>query len=690
LQKCNLQKSNKNSTLAAMSPAEAAIRIEELTRELNEFNYQYYVLADPSISDYDFDQRLKELERLEQLFPQFLDPDSPTQKVGGDITQRFQTVRHRWPMLSLSNTYSEQELRDFDERVRKSIGNDFQYVCELKFDGLSISLTYENGVLKRAVTRGDGVQGDEVTTNVRTIKKIPYKLRTDGYPEVFEIRGEIFMHRPAFERLNKERIENGEMAYANPRNFAAGTIKLQDSAEVARRPLDCFLYFLYCDDRNRLFSNHWESLKAVKSWGFHVSEHAALCTTMDEVLAFIDKWDEQRHNLSYDIDGIVIKVNDYGQQDELGFTAKSPRWAISYKYKAEQVETELLSVSYQVGRTGAVTPVANLKPVLLAGTTVKRASLHNANEIERLDLRIGDTVFVEKGGEIIPKVMGVNILKRSADAQPLQYPERCPVCQTPLVRKDGEAVHYCPNDEGCPPQIVGRIQHFIGRKAMDIEGIGDETVDTFFKQGLLHDITDIYLLKEKQDTLKQLERFGQKSIENLVAGIEKSKEKPFEKVLFALGIRYVGETIAKKLVAHFKTIDNLAAATKEEIASVYEIGERIAESVTEYFGNDIHREQIERLKEHGLQLTVQEKTVERLGDSLSGKTFVISGVFEQFSREELTALIEKHGGKLLSSISGKLDYLVAGDKMGPSKLAKAEKLKIPIISEAELMELIGS
>ena len=673
-----------------MSPAEAAIRIEELTRELNEFNYQYYVLADPSISDYDFDQRLKELERLEQLFPQFLDPDSPTQKVGGDITQRFQTVRHRWPMLSLSNTYSEQELRDFDERVRKSIGNDFQYVCELKFDGLSISLTYENGVLKRAVTRGDGVQGDEVTTNVRTIKKIPYKLRTDGYPEVFEIRGEIFMHRPAFERLNKERIENGEMAYANPRNFAAGTIKLQDSAEVARRPLDCFLYFLYCDDRNRLFSNHWESLKAVKSWGFHVSEHAALCTTMDEVLAFIDKWDEQRHNLSYDIDGIVIKVNDYGQQDELGFTAKSPRWAISYKYKAEQVETELLSVSYQVGRTGAVTPVANLKPVLLAGTTVKRASLHNANEIERLDLRIGDTVFVEKGGEIIPKVMGVNILKRSADAQPLQYPERCPVCQTPLVRKDGEAVHYCPNDEGCPPQIVGRIQHFIGRKAMDIEGIGDETVDTFFKQGLLHDITDIYLLKEKQDTLKQLERFGQKSIENLVAGIEKSKEKPFEKVLFALGIRYVGETIAKKLVAHFKTIDNLAAATKEEIASVYEIGERIAESVTEYFGNDIHREQIERLKEHGLQLTVQEKAVERLGDSLSGKTFVISGVFEQFSREELTALIEKHGGKLLSSISGKLDYLVAGDKMGPSKLAKAEKLKIPIISEAELMELIGS
>jgi len=673
-----------------MSPAEAAIRIEELTRELNEYNYQYYVLANPSISDYDFDQRLKELEELERLFPQLQDPDSPTQKVGGDITQRFQTVRHRWPMLSLSNTYSEQELRDFDQRVRKAIGNDFQYVCELKFDGLSISLTYEGGLLKRAVTRGDGVQGDEVTANVRTIKKIPNKLRTNGYPEVFEIRGEIFMHRPAFQRLNNERIENGEMAYANPRNFAAGTIKLQDSAEVARRPLDCFLYFLYCDDRNRLFNTHWDSLEAVKSWGFHVCEHTALCTNIDEVLAFTAKWDKERYNLSYDIDGIVIKVNDYGQQEELGFTAKSPRWAISYKYKAEQVETEFQSVSYQVGRTGAVTPVANLKPVLLAGTTVKRASLHNANEIERLDLRVGDTVFVEKGGEIIPKVMGVNLLKRAADAQPILYPVECPECGTPLIRREGEAVHYCPNDEGCPPQIVGRMQHFIGRKAMDIEGMGDETVDTFFRQGLLRDITDIYLLKDKQDTLKQLDRFGQKSIDNMIVGIEKSKEKPFEKVLFALGIRYVGETIAKKLVAHFKTIDNLATATKEDIASVYEIGERIAESVTDYFANDIHREQIERLKQHGLQLTAREKVVERLGDSLLGKTFVISGVFEHFSREALTTLIEKHGGKLLSSISGKLDYLVAGDKMGPSKLAKAEKLKISIISEQELLQLIGT
>jgi len=673
-----------------MSPAEATIRIEELTRELNEYNYQYYVLANPTISDYDFDQKLKELEELERLFPQFLDPDSPTQKVGGDITQRFSTVRHRWPMLSLSNTYSEQELRDFDTRVRKAIGNDFEYVCELKFDGLSISLTYENGVLKRAVTRGDGIQGDDVTTNVRTIKKIPNRLRVDGYPDLFEIRGEIFMHRAAFQRLNNERIENGEMAYANPRNFAAGTIKLQNSAEVARRPLDCFLYFLYSDNRNRLFTNHWDSLQAVKSWGFHVSEHTALCSSIDDVLAFIAKWEAARYDLSYDIDGIVIKVNDYGQQEELGFTAKSPRWAISYKYKAEQVETLFQSVSYQVGRTGAVTPVANLKPVLLAGTTVKRASLHNANEIERLDLREGDTVFVEKGGEIIPKVMGVNLLKRSPGALPILYPLLCPVCGTPLIRKDGEAVHYCPNEDGCPPQIVGRMQHFIGRKAMDIEGMGDETIETFFRQDLLHNITDIYRLKDKQDQLIQLERFGQKSIDNMISGIEKSKEKPFEKVLFALGIRYVGETVAKKLAQHFGTIDALMAASKEEIQSVYEIGERIAESVSEYFANETHRQQIEQLRQDGLQLAIVEKETERLGDALMGKSFVISGVFEQFSREELSTLIESHGGKLLSSISGKLDYLVAGDKMGPSKLSKAEKLGIPIISEKELLQLIGS
>lgn len=672
-----------------MSPEEAAARIAALTAELNEYNYQYYVLANPAISDYDFDIKLKELESLESQFPQFLDPDSPTQKVGGDITQRFNTVHHRWPMLSLSNTYSEQELRDFDQRVRRAIGDDFEYVCELKFDGLSISITYENGVLKQAVTRGDGLKGDEVTANVRTIKSIPNRLKSNGFPDLFEIRGEIFMHRPAFERLNDERIEQGKVAYANPRNFAAGTIKLQDSAEVARRPLDCFLYFLYSDNRNRLFETHWDSLQAIKHWGFHVSEHTALCASIEEVLAFIAKWEKKRFDLSYDIDGIVIKVNNYGQQEELGFTAKSPRWAISYKYKAEQAETKLQSVSYQVGRTGAITPVANLKPVLLAGTTVKRASLHNANEIRRLDLHEGDAVYVEKGGEIIPKVTGVNLSKRIPDALPIPYPLHCPECGTELVRKAGEAVHYCPNEDNCPPQVTGRMQHFISRKAMDIEGMGNETIETFYKQGLIRNITDIYTLKDKQPMLLLLDRFGQKSIENMINGIEKSKEKPFEKVLFALGIRYVGETVAKKLAQHFRNMDALAAASEEEIASVYEVGERIAQSVVEYFANDTHRQQIAALKEHGLQLAVEEKATEQLSDRLAGKSFVISGVFEQFSREELTALIENHGGKMLSSISTKLDYLVAGDKMGPSKLAKAEKLNIPIISEQDLLDLIA-
>lgn len=672
-----------------MSPTEAATRIASLIAELNAYNYQYYVLANPAISDYDFDTKLKELENLEIQFPQFLDPDSPTQKVGGDITQRFNTVHHRWPMLSLNNTYNEQELRDFDQRVRKAIGDNFEYVCELKFDGLSISITYENGFLKQAVTRGDGLKGDDVTSNVRTIKSIPNQLRSDGFPDLFEIRGEIFMHRAAFQRLNDERVENGKVAYANPRNFAAGTIKLQDSAEVARRPLDCFLYFLYSENRNRLFSNHWDSLQAVKSWGFHVCEHTTLCTSLDDVLTFIREWDKKRFDLSYDIDGIVIKVNDYGQQEELGFTAKSPRWAISYKYKADQAETVLQSVSYQVGRTGAVTPVANLRPVLLAGTTVKRASLHNANEILRLDLHESDTVYVEKGGEIIPKVMGVNIAKRIPDTPPIPYPERCPECGTELVRKMGEAIHYCPNEDYCPPQVTGRMQHFISRKAMDIEGMGNETIETFYKQGLLRNITDIYTLADKRDQLMQLDRFGQKSIENMINGIEKSKEKPFEKVLFGLGIRYVGETIAKKLAQHFKDIDALAEASKEAIASVYEIGDRIAESVADYFANETHREQIALLRRYGLQLAIQKGESALLSDRLLGKTFVISGVFEQFSRDELTALIERHGGKLLSSISAKLDYLVAGDKMGPSKLAKAEKLNIPVIGEYDLLHLIS-
>ncbi|WP_312331347.1 NAD-dependent DNA ligase LigA [Sphingobacterium sp.] len=664
-------------------------KIKDLTAELNQYNYQYYVLANSVISDYDFDLKLKELEALEAQYPAFADPNSPTQRVGGDITSRFQTERHRWPMLSLGNTYSQEELLDFDQRIRKIIGDQFEYVCELKFDGLSISLTYENGKLSKAVTRGDGTQGDVVTNNVKTIRSIPIKLKEGAYPAQFEIRGEIFMHKSAFLRLNKERENNAEPMYANPRNFASGTIKLQDSAEVAKRPLDCFLYFLYCDNRTNLFHDHWNSLNHVKEWGFHVSEHSRKCTAISDVFAFIDYWEVERHNLGYEIDGIVIKVNDYAQQEELGFTAKNPRWAISYKFKAERVETELNSISYQVGRTGAVTPVANLQPVQLAGTTVKRASLHNANEIARLDLHEHDTVFVEKGGEIIPKIIGVNYTKRLPGSTSFVYPTSCPECGSELTRQDGEAVHYCPNETGCPPQIIGKMQHFIGRKMMDIEGMGDETVDNFFKKGLLHNIVDIYGLKDHQEDLQQLERFGQKSIENMLKGIEKSKEKPFEKVLFSLGIRHVGETIAKKLALHFKNIDALAKASAEEIESVQDIGLRIAESVREYLDNPIHQEQITALRNYGLNFEIKEKEIVLTSNLLEGKTFLISGVFADHSREELAALIESHGGKMVSAISAKLSYLVAGDKMGPSKLAKAEKLGIPMINDKELFQLIN-
>lgn len=670
--------------------ADIQSKIEQLTQELNEYNYQYYVLAQSLISDYDFDQKLKELESLEAQFPQYRDPNSPTLKVGGDITQKFKTVKHKWPMMSLGNTYNEQELKDFDSRVRKTIGDDFQYVCELKFDGLSISLTYEHGKLVQAVTRGDGTQGDEVTNNVRTIRSIPHQLKKGNYPDSFEIRGEIFMHKSAFLRLNQEREDNGDQTYANPRNFASGTIKLQDSAEVAKRPLDCFLYFLYADNRNKLFENHWESIEAVKSWGFHVCEHTKLCNNIQDVLDFIHYWDTERHQLSYEIDGIVIKVNDYAQQEELGFTAKSPRWAISYKFKAERVETILESISYQVGRTGAVTPVANLKPVLLAGTTVKRASLHNANEIARLDLHEGDTVFVEKGGEIIPKIISANIEKRPEGAVAISYPTHCPECNTELVRQEGEAVHYCPNEDGCRPQIVGKIQHFIGRKMMDIQGLGDETIETFYRLGLVSKISDLYALKAHQDQLVGLERFGQKSIDNMLAGIEASKQKPFEKVLFALGIRHIGETVAKKLAQHFKNIDAIARATAIEIEAVPDIGFRIAESIHFYLNQEEHWAEIQKLKDAGLQFAMEEKEVVLAGDGLAGKTFLISGVFAEYSREELTTLIESHGGKMLSSISAKLNFLVAGDKMGPSKLAKAEKLQVPIISESELLAMINN
>ncbi|MES2455225.1 MAG: NAD-dependent DNA ligase LigA [Bacteroidota bacterium] len=661
-------------------------KMNALVKELNQHTYNYYVLAMPTIADYEFDKKLEELHQLELEHPEFADANSPTQKVGGDITKNFVTVNHRWPMLSLGNTYSEADLKDFDERVRKAIGDSFEYVCELKFDGLSISLTYENSKLVRAVTRGDGTKGDDVTANVKTIHSIPHQLTHKGVPPLFEIRGEIFMHRAAFERLNKEREELGEVAYANPRNFAAGTVKMQDSKEVARRRLDCFLYSLNTD--KNYFKTHWESLDNLKIWGFQVCEHTRVSKDIEDVLGFIKHWENARFKLSYDIDGIVIKVNSYAQQQELGFTAKSPRWAISYKYKAQEVETILERVTYQVGRTGAVTPVANLKPVLLAGTTVKRATLHNANEIDRLDLHIGDSVFVEKGGEIIPKIINVNINKRDPGAKKVIYPSLCPECHTELIRKEGEVAFYCPNDEGCPPQIVGKIQHFIGRKAMNIDGLGDETIETFYKKGLVRHISDLYILHEKADELKTLDRFGERSIENMLTGITQSKQMPFEKVLFGLGIRYVGETVARKLAVGIKNIDRLIAASIEELVAIEEIGQRIAESLLEYFGDEAHLRQIELLKLQGLQFEVSENEIALQSDKLTGKTFVISGVFENYSREELKELIESNGGKILSGISAKLNYLLAGDNMGPSKLDKAKKLNIPLISEGDLFEML--
>ncbi len=662
-------------------------RMDALAEELNRHNYNYYVLAQPLISDYDFDLKLAELADLEKQHPDFQDPDSPTQKVGGDITKTFKTVQHKWPMLSLGNTYNEQDLKDFDERIRKALGDDFEYVCELKFDGLSISLTYKQGQLLRAVTRGDGTKGDDVTTNTKTIRTIPRRLKNAGYPEDFEIRGEVFMHRPAFDRLNSQRIENHEVPYANPRNFASGTLKMQDSAEVARRPLDCFMYFI--NTEKRLFNSHWESLQAVKSWGFPVAEHIKLCRSLEEVLFFIHYWEEKRFDLSYDIDGIVIKVNRYAQQNELGFTAKSPRWAIAYKYKAQEVETVLQKVSYQVGRTGAVTPVANLKPVLLAGTIVKRATLHNANEIIRLDLHENDTVLVEKGGEIIPKIIAINTEKRLQNPKKVQYPEQCPECGSNLKRQEGEAVFYCPNDEECPPQIVGKIQHFISRRSMNIEGIGAETVEQFYRQGFVRHISDLYILHEKRALLMALDRFGERSINNMLEGIERSKQMPFEKVLFGLGIRFVGETVAKKIAASFVNIDSLMNATFDELIAVDEIGERIAESLIAYFKETRHLEQLNLLRQYELQFESKQTSTELKSNKLEGKTFIISGVFENFGRDELKDIVEQHGGKIVSSISGKLNYLIAGENMGPSKLEKAKKLNIPLISDKDLLAMIN-
>ncbi len=671
-----------------MNREEAKARIEELSAELHRHNYLYYQQSSPEISDRAFDLLLDELIQLEKQYPEFISENSPTQRVGGTITKSFKSVEHKYPMLSLGNTYSEQDLLDFDQRIQKTLETDYEYVCELKFDGLAIGLTYVNGKLKQAVTRGDGTKGDDVTNNVKTIQSVPLVLPASDYPSEFEIRGEVFMHRDTFDKLNKEREEIGEQVYANPRNFASGTLKMQDSAEVAKRNLDCYLYFLLSDDLN--FETHHQSLSAAKKWGFKVSDTFKLCKNIQEVFDFIKYWDEHRHELSFDIDGIVIKVNSYEQQEELGFTAKSPRWAISYKFKAAEVETKLLSVSYQVGRTGAITPVANLEPVLLAGTVVKRATLHNADQIEKLGLHEFDVVKVEKGGEIIPKIIEVNLTKREANSKAIEYITECPECGTGLIRKEGEAQHYCPNEDHCKPQIIGKMQHFTSRKAMNIDSLGDETIEQLYQQDLVKGIDDIYRLKNKELQLLQLERFGSKSVMNLLQGIEKSKEVPFEKVLFALGIRYVGETVAKKLAYAFKTIDALMKANFEELIAVDEIGERIAQSILSYFSKDEHIELINFLKSEGLQFEAIIKEVILEGDQLSGKTFLISGVFEKFSRDELKEKIEKNGGKILSSISAKLNYLVAGENMGPSKLQKAQSLNIPIITDEELIKMIES
>ena len=660
-------------------------KIELLRKNLTEHNYKYYVLAEPSISDYEFDKLLEDLQALEKEYPQFEDPDSPSKKVGGEVNKNFETFTHEYPMLSLGNTYSQEELQEFDKRIIKQLGhNDYQYVCELKFDGLSISIHYENGRMLRAVTRGDGVKGDVVTDNVRTIKALRTQLG-GSFPEKIEVRGEIFMHRPAFDRMNMEREEAGEALYANPRNVASGTLKLQDSAEVAKRPLDIYLYQLI--EKNETIKTHFDSLTQMQTWGLRTSEHARLCGNIDDVFKFIHYWEEERKKLSYDIDGVVIKINDYHQREELGFTAKSPRWAIAYKFKTEAACTKLLSIDYQVGRTGAITPVANLEPVFLLGTTVKRASLHNANEIERLDVRVGDYVYVEKGGEIIPKITGVELSKRAENTIVHPYITECPECHTPIVRKDGEAQHYCPNEAFCPPQVIGKIQHFIHRKALDINGLGDETVELLYHNGLLKNIGDLYDLK--YEDLIQLDRMADKSVKNLIEGIEASKNIPYQRVLFGLGIRYVGETVAKKLAAKFKTIESLMAATYEELMLVDEIGERIALSINEFFAEEKNITLIQRLKEAGLQLENMEVEKEKLSDIFSGKNIVISGVFSRFSRDEIKELVESHGGKNAGSISAKTSYVVAGENMGPAKLEKARQLNIPILDEEEFLRMIG-
>lgn len=660
-------------------------RITELTQLLQNYNYNYYVLDTSLVSDFEFDTMLQELQELEEKHPEFASPLSPTKRVGGDVTKKFEQVQHKYPMLSLSNSYSKEDIIDFETRIKKLTNDEIEYVCELKYDGVAIGIQYINGEFHQAVTRGDGSKGENVSTNVKTIKSIPLKLRGD-FPNDFEIRGEIFFPLKNFEKLNKQRAENDEPLYANPRNTASGTLKSLDSSIAAERGLDCYLYGIYGD--NIEIDNHFDLVEKAEEWGFKVpktdTNYIKKTSSIDGILEFIDFWDVERKKLPFEIDGVVIKVNHYDNQNRLGFTAKSPRWAIAYKFKAERVSTVLEKVTYQVGRTGAITPVANLVPVQLGGTTVKRASLHNADIIEKLDIREGDTVFVEKGGEIIPKIISVDLTKRPIDSQPFRYIDECPDCGSELMRKEGEANHYCVNDTGCGVQIKGRIQHFISRKAMNIDGLGTETIEVLFDQGLIKNSGDLYRLT--YEDLIPLERMAEKSVNNMLAGIEASKQIPFEKVLFALGIRYVGDTVAKKLARHFGSISTLAEASIETLVEVDEIGDRIAESVVDYFSNPTHINLVEVLKINGLQFEVAE--TEGGSNKLEGLVFVVSGVFDKFSRDELKKSIEDNGGKVSSSISSKTNYLVAGDKMGPAKLKKAEKLEVKILDENSYVQLI--
>ncbi len=675
-----------------MEAISAENKIKLLSEQINQHNHNYYILDAPTISDFEFDKLLEELIALEKQFPEFLSPNSPSQKVGGAITKEFKSVKHKYPMLSLSNSYSANDLLDFDRRVQEGLGlqaNDLfssstvSYVCELKFDGLSIGLTYKDGELFHAVTRGDGVQGDDVSTNVKTIRSIPLKVK-GNFPNEFEIRGEIYFPRKAFDLINKEREEIGETPLANPRNAASGTMKMQDSAVVASRKLDCFLYHILGE--NLPFKTHYESLLAAKEWGFKVSEHAKLFNNIHEVLNFIQHWDKERFNLPFEIDGIVIKVNDYKQQLQLGFTAKSPRWAIAYKFKAEQVSTQLENISYQVGRTGAITPVANLKPVLLGGTMVKRASLHNADIIEKLDVRVGDYVFVEKGGEIIPKIIGVDLSKRPNISEKTIYISHCPECNSELKRSEGEANHFCPNEDECPPQVKGKIEHFVSRKAMNIDSLGGETIEQLYKEQIIKNVADLYDLKKEQ--LLPLERMAEKSAQNLIEGINASKTIPFERVLYAIGIRHVGETTAKKIAKKVKSLDALLSLSKEELLSIDEVGGVIAESIFDFFSTQKHKDIIDRLKQAGLKFELSEEQQQAGSDTLKGLTFVISGVFNNHSRDQLKELIEFNGGKNSGSISGKTSYLIAGDNMGPEKLKKAQSLGVKIISEDDFEKMI--